>query len=113
MGGIVSYQNEIKEKIVGVPVSIVEQFGVVSEQCAQAMAINVGQLFGADVSVSFTGNAGPDAMEGKPAGLVYTCLVVRGKVYPFCDQLDLPRNQLRQHIVDLTAERLCQLLANN
>jgi len=110
MGGVVSYQNEIKEKVVGVPVELVDTYGVVSAECAQSMATNICRLFMADVGVSFTGNAGPTAMEGKPAGLVYTCIVVDGQPYPFHDQIDMPRNQLRQKIVDLTVARLKEIL---
>lgn len=110
IGGVVSYQNEIKEKIVGVDEQIVNEYGVVSRQCAEEMACHVKEMFMADVAVSFTGNAGPTSMEGKPAGLVYTCIAIKDRVYPFCDQIDLPRNQLRDQIVELTADRLYDLL---
>jgi nicotinamide mononucleotide (NMN) deamidase PncC len=45
-------------------------------------------------------------MEGKPAGLVYTCIIIKDRVYEFCDQIDLPRNELRQQIVNTTIKRI-------
>ena len=105
-GGIVSYWTEIKESVVGVSHKTVKEYGVVSEQTAFEMADNVKREFETDIAVSFTGNAGPDTMEGKPAGLVYTCIIVGEKVYPFKDQINMPRNQLREEIVERTAKRI-------
>ncbi|MBQ3385060.1 MAG: CinA family protein [Erysipelotrichaceae bacterium] len=105
-GGVVTYWTEIKEKVAGVSAETVAEHGVVSAETAFEMAAGIRKLFDVDVAVSFTGNAGPDTMEGKPAGLVYTCIIIRDKVYPFCDQIDLPRNKLRQQIVDQTIKRI-------
>lgn len=111
-GGIVSYWNEIKRDVVGVSQETIDAVGVVSAETAYEMAVNVQQKFQTDVAVSFTGNAGPDTLEDKPAGLVYTCIIVGEKVYPFEDLLVLPRNALRRQIVKLTAERLLDILGN-
>ena len=109
-GGIVSYWNEIKEKVVGVSKETIDKEGVVSRQCSIEMATNVQRLFDVNVAVSFTGNAGPSTMENKPAGLVYTCIAVNKDIYPYCDMIDLPRNELRQEIIDRTVERLKVIL---
>ena len=75
-------------------------------------AINVQKLFDTDVAVSFTGNAGPDVMEGKPAGSVYTCIAIKHKTYGFHDLIRAERNEVRRLIVEKTTERIKELLIN-
>ncbi len=70
--GIISYSNEIKNKILGVNEDDLKKYGAVSEQVAKQMAQGVLELSGADVAVSVTGIAGPNS-DGtdKPVGLSY------------------------------------------
>jgi nicotinamide-nucleotide amidase len=70
-GGVVCYANEVKEKVLHVPASVLATDGAVSERCAQLLAENVRTLCHADIGISFTGVAGPDQLEGKPVGTVY------------------------------------------
>ena len=70
-GGVVCYTNEIKEKVLRVPASVLATDGAVSKRCAQLLAENVRTLCHADIGISFTGVAGPDPLEGKPVGTVY------------------------------------------
>lgn len=70
-GALVTYQTETKERILGISHDLIVSKGVVSKEVASLMAVNGKTLLGCDLCVSFTGNAGPDVMEGKAAGLVY------------------------------------------
>ena len=71
-GGVISYSNAVKEKVLGVPREILETDGAVSERCARAMAEGARRLLGADFAVSITGIAGPGgAVPGKPVGTVH------------------------------------------
>ena len=71
-GGIISYTNEVKHKILGVPMEILDEHGAVSAPVAKAMAKGVRKLLEADVAVSVTGLAGPGSDEyGNPVGTVY------------------------------------------
>ncbi len=71
-GSIISYDNRIKSSVLGVPQSVLDTFGAVSEECAAAMADGCRKLMKTDVAVSLTGIAGPDGgTEEKPVGLVY------------------------------------------
>lgn len=72
--GCVTYANETKEKLLGVPHETLETYGAVSEQTARAMAEGIVRLSGADLGIGITGNAGPGASEGKPVGLIYVAL---------------------------------------
>jgi nicotinamide-nucleotide amidase len=74
LGGVVSYATEVKKSVLGVPQEVVDEHGVVSAQCARAMAEGARRLLGAAYGVSTTGVAGPDTQEGKPPGTVYVGL---------------------------------------
>jgi PncC family amidohydrolase len=75
MGGIVSYSNASKQRLLGVPAEILASRGAVSPECAAAMAEGARRAFRADVAVSTTGIAGPGgATARKPVGLVYIAL---------------------------------------
>ena len=71
-GGVISYTNEVKHGVLGVPEEILETRGAVSAPVAEAMACGVRKLLDADVAVSVTGLAGPGGDEfGNPVGRVY------------------------------------------
>ena len=71
-GGIVAYQNEIKEKLLGVSHETLEQFGAVSEQTVKEMSKGALEKFGCQWAVSTSGIAGPGgAVPGKPVGTVW------------------------------------------
>jgi len=71
-GGIVAYANEVKTAELGVPAGLIEQYGAVSAEVAEAMAQGARERLGVDVAVSVTGVAGPGGgTEDKPVGLVY------------------------------------------
>ena len=74
-GGVVAYNNDIKNKILHVKAETLEQFGAVSSQTALEMATNVREIFSATIGLSTTGVAGPDKSEGKEVGLVYIAIV--------------------------------------
>ena len=69
-GGFVSYQTELKVEW-GVPESVVHEFGVISPECARAMAQAARERLEATVGIGITGVAGPDEQEGKPVGTVH------------------------------------------
>lgn len=70
--GIVSYSNEIKEKVLGVKRETLKEFGAVSEQTVREMVKGVITISGADIAVSVSGIAGPNSDNtNKPVGLIY------------------------------------------
>jgi nicotinamide-nucleotide amidase len=73
--GIVSYSNQSKREIIGVPASILRRHGAVSSQVAKSMAKGIRMTSGADVGVGVTGIAGPGGgTRNKPVGLVYCAI---------------------------------------
>lgn len=74
-GGVVAYSNEAKTQLLGVPATLIDQYGAVSPQVARAMADGARARFAAGVGVGITGVAGPDGgTDAKPVG--YVCLCV-------------------------------------
>ena len=74
-GGVVSYWSEIKSDVLGVPQELLDRYGAVSAQVAEAMAQGARRVLGCDLAVSATGVAGPDGDDrGHPPGLVYVAL---------------------------------------
>lgn len=75
LGGVVSYTNGVKERVLHVPRETLEMYSAVSEQTARAMAEGVRALTGADLGLSVTGVAGPDRDDrGHAVGTVYLAL---------------------------------------
>ena len=72
MGGIISYDNSVKQGVLGVPEEVLATKGAVSSECAAAMAEGARRLIGTDLAVAVTGIAGPDGgTADKPVGLVW------------------------------------------
>jgi nicotinamide-nucleotide amidase len=76
--GFVTYSNESKKEMLGVPEDIIDTFGAVSAATAWAMAQGALKRSGADVAVAISGIAGPDGgTEQKPVGLVVFARCIR------------------------------------
>jgi nicotinamide-nucleotide amidase len=73
--GAVTYSNSAKERLLGVPRAILDTWGAVSAECAEAMATGVRRAAGSDLGLAVTGIAGPDGGTAeKPVGTVYISL---------------------------------------
>jgi nicotinamide-nucleotide amidase len=76
--GYVTYANEAKQEL-GVPATLLEQYGAVSAQVAESLALNALRRSNADYALATTGIAGPTGgTEQKPTGTVYIALAERG-----------------------------------
>lgn len=71
-GGVISYCNEVKHRLLGVDQELLDKFGAVSAQVAEKMASGVRAAIRSDIGIAITGLAGPESDgSGKPVGLVY------------------------------------------
>ena len=96
-GGVVSYANEAKSTLLGVPPELIAQHGAVSPEVAAAMALGVKTLLKADLALSVTGIAGPSGgTPDKPVGLVYLGLATKTGVST--RRLDIGSDQPRELI---------------
>ncbi len=72
VGGWITYSNELKRGLLGVPATVIEAHGAVSGECALAMAAGACERSGATVAIAVSGIAGPGgAVPGKPVGTVW------------------------------------------
>jgi nicotinamide-nucleotide amidase len=109
--GFVTYSNEAKHEMLGVPLATLEKFGAVSRQTAEAMARGALKNSDADLAVSITGIAGPGgATPGKPIGLVHFAAAARGgRLIPRARKFgDIGRRNVR---IKSVAEALAMLEA--
>lgn len=70
-GASVVYQSFAKEKTLRIDPAIINQYGTISKECAEAMATQVKKLYQSAIGISFTGAAGPDSLEGHTPGTVF------------------------------------------
>src|ERR671932_626045 len=108
--GLVTYSNEAKERLLGVPHELLVQHGAVSEPVAKAMAEGVRKTAGTDYGLSVTGVAGPDGgTEEKPVGLVFVGISYAEG--PVAERLDLSAwRRSREAIRERSANRAFDLL---
>ena len=116
-GGVVSYTNEVKAQVLGVPRQLLEEQGAVCADVARAMAQGARRVLGCDAAVSATGVAGPDSDErGNPVGLVYValaapegCWVRKLSLAGASDRRDRVRIMAANHALDMVRRWLAGL----
>lgn len=111
-GGLVTYCNEMKEALLGVPHHLLEEKGAVSREVAEAMAQGARRALGCDLAVATTGVAGPDADDrGNPVGLVYIALAAANGVFSRETSLGLSRDRVRTSAAHHAFDMLRRYLA--
>ena len=109
-GALVTYQSEIKEKILGISHEVIQKKGVVSEEVAFLMAQKASEIMEAEIAISFTGNAGPEAMENKPVGLCYIGICIRKETKVYACHFQGDRTSIAQQAIAYGVMRLKELL---
>lgn len=114
MGGIVAYDNKVKEKILGVQTEILRDKGAVSPETAAAMAEGVRRLLCTDTGIGITGIAGPTGgTPEKPVGLVYIAVAVPGQTVVKKYNFPGRRFAVRQGAANAALKMLRDLLEND
>lgn len=109
-GSVVSYQTMIKHRVLKIDQDLIDTYGVVSSQIARAMCVNGKKLFDSDICISFTGNAGPDAMEGKKVGLIYIGIAFKDDVYTYEYELNGDRKEIVDQAIEIGVNNLMKVL---
>ena len=99
-GGVVAYSTDAKTCF-GVKEETIKEHGTISLACAKEMALSVAKKFETDISIAFTGNAGPEPQEDKPIGLVYIAIRFIDKLLTFEVGLKGERDKIIKECVDL------------
>ncbi|MHC6593525.1 CinA family protein [Arthrobacter sp. C152] len=110
-GGVVAYQNSVKENVLHVPAELLARAGSVDPDVAGAMAAGARTVLGADVGVATTGVAGPDAHDGKPVGRVYIGIATAAGAAGFEYSFTGGRPDIRAGACAAALERLLEALS--
>lgn len=105
-GGFVTYSIEEKSKMLQIPLEKLQEQGVVSHFTAEKMAEQSRKLTDADFGIGLTGVAGPDSLEGHPAGTVFIGIATREKVHSIRVLIGGRRRSDVRHIACLYAFNL-------
>ena len=110
-GGVISYSNAVKTKLLGVGEDVLARYGAVSRECAAAMAEGVRGCIGSDIGIGITGIAGPGGGSAeKPVGTVWI-----GWIGPFGSKTERFlfegfRQEVRESAVLAALKVACDLL---
>ena len=115
-GGVVSYDNSVKENVLGVKHETLTSYGAVSAQTACEMAECVRSLCKTDIGISTTGIAGPGGgTKDKPVGTVYVAIATKDWVSSTLLQINpqLSRDEIRQStvckLISMVVEKIRQI----
>lgn len=108
-GGVVSYSNEMKHNVLGVPKLVLEKKGAVSAEAVRAMVKGVRRLCKTDCAIAVSGIAGPDGgTKKKPVGLVYVGIGAGKKVQVFKFYFRGDREMVRKQTVEEALEKMIE-----
>lgn len=112
-GGVISYANDAKIRLLGVSAAILAARGAVSEEVALAMARGACEALGADIGLASTGIAGPDGgSPAKPVGTVWLGWAWRGGVQAKVFHFSGDRAAVRAQAVQAALSGLLALIAD-
>lgn len=111
LGGVIAYDFSVKEGLLKVPHALIEEFGVVSEEVATAMADGLFELFGSTWAIATTGVAGPGPSGGVAAGTVW--IAIRGPINQSTElEIQGEREVVRNASVSSTLTTFARILAS-
>jgi nicotinamide-nucleotide amidase len=111
--GFVTYSNEAKSEMLGVPADLIARKGAVSMEVALAMADGVLKHSPADIAVAVTGVAGPGGgSDTKPVGLVHVVAAWRGRarLHEECRFGDVGRDEVRERTVQAAVALMARVV---
>ena len=109
-GGIISYTNEVKQKLLGINPILLRNLGAVSAPIAEAMAIGARNALSADIAVSVTGLAGPGGDDkGNPVGLVFIGYVDEKRILSRRFIFEGDREEVRSQAVEAALKLILEL----
>ncbi len=114
LGSVVSYSNDVKAKVLGVPRADIDSKGAVSKEVVEAMASGVAALMRTDCAVATSGIAGPDGgTRFKPVGTVWIAAKYRDRIVSECVHFEGNRNEVIESATNHALVMLINLLRNN
>lgn len=106
-GSVVSYATEVKEKVLNVSKSIVEENSVVSSQVAREMVVSIQKMMQTNIAISTTGNAGPlKGDSNAEVGTVFIGIAIDDEV--FVEEFNF--GQPREKVIDRAVNKALELV---
>lgn len=105
---LVTYTNQMKERYLNIPLSIIDEFGAVSKEVSSLMAKNIKDLAGANIGVGISGNAGPTALDKSSVGDVWLSVAIEDGVYSFHLKI---RGSKRQSIINNAVNKTWEIIS--
>ena len=112
-GALVTYATEEKVRMLAIPQADIEKHGVVSREIAGQMAYNGKNILNVDYCVSFTGNAGPEAMEGKPVGEIHIGIAFSRCLQVFSYNVEGSREEIQNKAIEIAFNLLRGIISAN
>lgn len=111
INGMTTYTNESKSRLLDIDIDIINTFGAVSPETAEAMCLGVAKVSNTDIGLSTTGIAGPEGgTKEKPVGLVYIGVAIKGNAYVKKLMLKGKRNEIRSQAAYEVINYLLEIL---
>ena len=107
-GGMVTYTNEAKARLLGIDPALIEEKGAVSYEVAKEMAERCREILGADIGLGVTGLAGPDGDGQNPVGTVFVSMAVEGETY--VRHLQLGSHRSRSYVRNMSVNHAFDML---
>ncbi|MBZ4192577.1 CinA family protein [Niabella beijingensis] len=111
-GGLISYDAAIKEKILKVPVALVERYSPESKEVTREMALRIRALMKADISVAVTGLTTPGGSErpGKPVGTMFYCIEFKKNIIDRCKIFKGSADEIIDGTIEQIARTIIRML---
>lgn len=114
LGSIVSYSNDVKAEVLGVPRSDISAHGAVSRPVVEAMASGAAALMRSDCAIATSGIAGPDGgTKYKPVGTVWIAVKYGERIVSECLHFNGDRNEVIESATNHGIVMLIHLMRNN
>ncbi|KAA9327297.1 CinA family protein [Adhaeribacter soli] len=108
LGSIVTYNEMVKQTLLGVKKQTISLYTCESQQVTNEMVMGLHKLLKADISVAVTGlaDSGASESEDKPVGTVFFSVYYKGKVDEFREEFDGTTEQIRKQAVEFIFQKL-------
>ena len=111
-GGLVAYQDRLKEEFLGVKAEDIAQYDVVSEPVVRQMVRGACKMFGTDYAIASTGYAG-EGCNGIPSGIIWIAWGTPGNIQTECLNQNIDRETNTQNAIKEALEGLQSMLIKN
>jgi PncC family amidohydrolase len=110
LGGTIVYSDFAKQQLTFIDDEVLRTFGSVSPEVVRSMAIWTKDYLKSDISIAFSGNAGPSESSNQPVGRVFTAIAVHQECFVYQDDFSGSRKDIKRQIIDRGKQRLLDLI---